>query len=159
MYQRRHPAPAPKPSRARSLVYHPIVVARDPHSTHLMVTRHAAGSPSPWIIYNSPPPPLLRHCLRSRPLSIAHSRTPTGVTLLRRSTRPCCLTARGAWFLDLLGLMSSPASGSSSTSSRWMALLTGTKLVGSFGGSLSAPGWTMMRHSTPSSSLQPSKPC
>jgi hypothetical protein len=45
------------------------------------------GSPSPWIVYSSPPPPLPRHCLWSRPLPVARSRTPTGVALWR-STRP-----------------------------------------------------------------------
>jgi hypothetical protein len=34
MYQRRHPAPVPEPSRAGLSVYHPIVVACDPRSTH-----------------------------------------------------------------------------------------------------------------------------
>jgi hypothetical protein len=43
VYQRRHPAPAPEPSRAGSSVYHPVVVARDPRSTHLIVTHRAAG--------------------------------------------------------------------------------------------------------------------
>jgi hypothetical protein len=32
-----------------------------------------SGSPSPWIVYSSPPPPLPRHCQRSRPLSVARS--------------------------------------------------------------------------------------
>jgi hypothetical protein len=97
------------------------------------------GSPSPWIIYNSPPLPLPLHCLQSRPLSVARSWTPTGVTLWR-STRPCCLTARGTWFLGLRGAMSSPTSRSSSTSSKRMALLIGTRLVGSSEASLNALG-------------------
>jgi hypothetical protein len=44
------------------------------------------GSPSPWIVYSSPPTPLPQHCFRSRPLSVARSRTPTGFALWR-STR------------------------------------------------------------------------
>jgi hypothetical protein len=43
VYQRRHPAPAPEPSRAGSSVYHPIAMARYPGSTHVMVTRRAVG--------------------------------------------------------------------------------------------------------------------
>jgi hypothetical protein len=43
VYQRRHPTLMPEPSRARSSVYHRVAVAHDPHSTHPMVTRHAAG--------------------------------------------------------------------------------------------------------------------
>jgi hypothetical protein len=39
------------------------------------------GSPSPWVVYNSPSLPLPGLCLRSHPLSIACSRTPTGVAL------------------------------------------------------------------------------
>jgi hypothetical protein len=89
-------------------------------------------SPSPLIVYNIPPSPLPRHCLRSRPLSAARSRTPTSVTLWR-STRSCCLTTRGTWFLSLLRLMSSPISGSSSASLRRMTLLISTRLVGSPG--------------------------
>jgi hypothetical protein len=60
------------------------------------------GSPNPWIVYSCQSlPPLPRHCLWSRPLSIARSWTPIGIALWR-STRPCCLTARETWFLDLL---------------------------------------------------------
>jgi hypothetical protein len=116
------------------------------------------GSPSPLIVYNSQSPPLPRHCLRSRPLSVARSQTPTGVTLWR-SMRPCCLTSCGTWFLGLLGPMSSLTSGSSSTSSRHMALLIDIRLVGSSETSLSVPGWTTMRPSAPSSSLPSSGLC
>jgi hypothetical protein len=35
--------PTPEPYRAGSSVYHPADVARDPHNTHPMVTRRAAG--------------------------------------------------------------------------------------------------------------------
>jgi hypothetical protein len=72
------------------------------------------GSPSPWSVYSSPPSLLPRHCLQSQPLSVARSRTPTGIAMW--STRPYCLTARGTWFLGLLEPMSPPTSGSSSTS-------------------------------------------
>jgi hypothetical protein len=115
-------------------------------------------SPSLSIVYSSPLPLLPRHCLRSQPLSVARSQTPTGVALWR-STRPCCLTAHGTWFLGLLGPMSSSGSRSSSTSSRWMALLTSTRLIGSSRGSLNALGWTTMRPSAPSSSLPLSRLC
>jgi hypothetical protein len=47
VYQRRHLAPASEPSRVGSSVYHPIAVARDPRSTHSMVTRRAAGVTKP----------------------------------------------------------------------------------------------------------------
>jgi hypothetical protein len=134
VYQRLHPAPAPEPSRAGSSVYHPVTVARDPRGTHLMVSRRAVGVTKPVNCLQLP-----RHCLRSRPLSVALSQTPTGGALWR-STRPCCLTTRGTWFLGLLGPMSSPVSGSLSTSSRRMALLIDTRFVGSSGASLSAPG-------------------
>jgi hypothetical protein len=110
------------------------------------------GSPSMWIVYSSPPL-LPRHCLRSRPLSVARLQIPISVTL------PCCLTAHGTWFLGLQGPTSTPTSGSLSTSSRRMALLTGTRLVGSSEGSLSAPRWTTMRPSAPSSSLPLSELC
>jgi hypothetical protein len=116
------------------------------------------GSPSPLTVYNSQSLSLPRHCLRSRPLSVACSQTPTGITLWR-SMRPCCLTSCGAWFLGLLGPMSSPVSVSSSTSSRQMALLIDTRLVGSSEASLSVPGWTTMRPSAPSSSLPSSGLC
>jgi hypothetical protein len=54
--------------------------------------------------------------------------------------RPCCLTARVTWFLGLLGPMLSPTSGSSSTSSRRMALLTVIRLTEFSSGSLSTLG-------------------
>jgi hypothetical protein len=44
-----------------------------------------------------------------------------------------CPTTHGTWFLGLLGPMSSPTSGSSSTSSMWMTLWIGTRLVGPLG--------------------------
>jgi hypothetical protein len=47
VYQQRHPTPVSEPSRVRSSVYHPIVVARDPRSTHPMVTRRAVGVTKP----------------------------------------------------------------------------------------------------------------
>jgi hypothetical protein len=47
VYQRRHPAPTLAPSRVGSSVYHPVAVARDTHSTHPMVTRHATGVTKP----------------------------------------------------------------------------------------------------------------
>jgi hypothetical protein len=36
-----------EPSRVGSSVYHPVVVALDPRSTHPMVTRRAAGVTKP----------------------------------------------------------------------------------------------------------------
>jgi hypothetical protein len=121
VYQRRHPAPASEPSCVGSLVYHPVAVARDPAAPTRWSPIVLPGSPNLWIVYSPLPPPLPRHCLRFRPLSVARKWTPTGIVLWR-STRPCCLTARGTWFLGLLGPMSSPTSGSSSTSSSgWLS--------------------------------------
>jgi hypothetical protein len=39
--------PAPQPSRTGSSVYHVVTMARDPRSTHPMVTRRAAGVTKP----------------------------------------------------------------------------------------------------------------
>jgi hypothetical protein len=150
--------PPRQPSGAGSSVYHPVAVAHDPRRTHPMVTHRAVMVTEPVDRLQLSAAAASQHCLRSRPLSVAHARTPTGVALWR-STRPCCLTTRGTWFLSLLGPMSSPASESSSISSRRMALLIGTRLVGSSGASLSAPGWTTTRPSAPSLSLPPSGLC
>jgi hypothetical protein len=150
--------PPRQPSGAGSSVYHPVAVAHDPRSTHPMVTHRAVMVTEPVDRLQLSAAAAPQHCLRSRPLSVARARTPTGVALWR-STRPCCLTTRGTWFLSLLGPMSSPASESSSISSRRMALLIGTRLVGSSGASLSAPGWTTTRPSAPSLSLPPSGLC
>jgi hypothetical protein len=47
VYKRQHPALTPEPSRVGSSVYHPVAVARDPRSTHPMVTRRVAGVTKP----------------------------------------------------------------------------------------------------------------
>jgi hypothetical protein len=144
--------------RVGSSVYHLVVVARDPRSTHPMVTRRAAGVTKPidhLQLFAAAVPPTLSPVLTSVRLVLMD---PIGVALWR-STRLCCLTARGTWFLNLLGPMSSPTSGSSSTSSRQMTLLTGIRLVESFEDSLSATGWTTMRPLALSSSLPPSGLC
>jgi hypothetical protein len=62
---------SPLASGRRSTTPSPWLVtpaARTPWSPVVL-----SGSPSPWIVYSSPPPPLPRHCLRSRPLSVARS--------------------------------------------------------------------------------------
>jgi hypothetical protein len=143
-------SPAPKPSRVESAIYHPVVVARDPRSTHPMVTRHAAGVTK----------------LVDR-LQLSATAAPPTLSSEPTSDRSAltdphwhhCPTAHGTWFLDLLGPMSSPTSGSSSISSRWMALLISKRLVGSSGASLNALGWTTTRPSAPSSSSPLSRLC
>jgi hypothetical protein len=131
VYQRRLPVTTLEPSRDKLSVHHPVTVASDPTAPTQWSPIMLLESPSPWIIYNSPPPLLPRHFHRSRPLSVAHSRTPIGIALWRRIMRPCYLTTHETSFLSLIGPMSSPASGSSSTSSRWMAHLTDTRIIGS----------------------------
>jgi hypothetical protein len=117
---------------AKSSFYHPIFMARDPCSTHSMFTRHAADVMKP----------VDRLQLSSAATPLTLSPVPTSIYSVLTNPHRCCameeeyeallLTARETWFLGLLGPMSSQTSGSSSTSSRRMILLTRTRLVGSF---------------------------
>jgi hypothetical protein len=75
----RHPRRSPLAPGRRSTTPSPWLVTLAAHTRWSLVV--LPRSPSPWIIYNSPPPPLPRHCLQSRPLFVARSRTPTGVAL------------------------------------------------------------------------------
>jgi hypothetical protein len=114
------------------VVLPPIFMARDPCSTHSMFTRHAADVMKP----------VDRLQLSSAATPLTLSPVPTSIYSVLTNPHRCCameeeyeallLTARETWFLGLLGPMSSQTSGSSSTSSRRMILLTGTRLVGSF---------------------------
>jgi hypothetical protein len=145
-------------SRVGSLVYHPIAIARDPRSTHSMVIRRAAGVTKPvdHLQLSAAAAPLT---LPSVPTSVRSALTDPHWRRTMEEYEACCLTACEIWFLGLLRPMSPPASGSSSISSRWMTLLTGTRLVVSYGGSLSAPRWTTMKPLALSSDLLPSGLC
>jgi hypothetical protein len=111
-----HRAPPGVPATSNpcvgSSVYHPVTMARDPRSTHLMVTHHATGFTKHvdrLQLSATATPPTLSPILTSVRSALADP--PTGVALWR-STRLYYLTARGTWFLDLLGPTSSPTSGS-----------------------------------------------
>jgi hypothetical protein len=129
----------PEPSHIGSSVYTPITVARDPRSTHPMVTHHAGGVTKPVNrvqLFAATAPPtlsLVSTSVRSALVDPHWHRTMKEYeALLSNST----------W--DLVPWPPrqrlSPTSGSSSTSSSQMALLIGTRLVGCSGGSLSASG-------------------
>jgi hypothetical protein len=75
----RHPRRSPLAPGRRSTTPSPWLVTLAARTRWSLVV--LPRSPSPWIVYNSLPPPLPRHCLQSRPLFVARSRTPTGVAL------------------------------------------------------------------------------
>jgi hypothetical protein len=74
-----------------------ITIARDPHSTHSMVTRRVAEITkwlSLWTACTSTPS-LHHHSLPSCPLFVARSPIPTNAALWKKSTWPCCPTTLG----------------------------------------------------------------
>jgi hypothetical protein len=67
-----HVAPAPPPSPGTLLAQPAPHTAPAPplwRSLGFTLHRGPPGVPVPWIVYNSPPPPLPRHSLWSQPLS------------------------------------------------------------------------------------------
>jgi hypothetical protein len=112
-----HLAPTPEPSRVGSSVYHPVAMARDTHSTHTMVTCRAATVTKPvdrLQLFAAAAPPTLSLVLTSVCSAL------TDPHRCRAMVEYEALLSNSTWdlILDLLGPMSSMASGSSSTSSR-----------------------------------------
>jgi hypothetical protein len=117
-----------------------------------LVARMASGNP----LTVSTSARRSRRPLHYRPLSAQLYRTRPDVRLCKPSSTLYRTMTPGPWCLGLLVSTSSPASGFFVTSSSLMALLTATKLAGSFAGSHNDRALTMMKLSVQLSSQLPS---
>jgi hypothetical protein len=149
-----------EPSHAGSSVYHSIVVACDPRSTHPMVTHHAVGVTKP--VYHlqlstaaSPPtwsPIVTSVCSALVDPHWHHAKEEEYEALLSNITCDLVPQPLGANVITDKWIFKHKLNADGS-------LDRYTRLIGSSGGSLSALGWTTTRPSAPSSSLPSSGLC